>query len=212
MEGFEIEEKTMLNIDTNIICEQCVEGGSFFPTSSVVHSRVVLVHSNMLISQKSFLFLLPNDKLNIAKLSESIKDFFFYDQESFISVGAISDINKKKKLILLTAGHVISYEYLIMVSDNESPSKAYNQQTLFRLGVQSLIDALRVKENVNSCLHAFATKNYTEMNFRNEYRHAASIKERDSAHQIPDLAEKYIRRGKTKSFHHQPHGNAVVVC
>ena len=98
----------MLDVESTMRCDRCEEGRDHYLPNSEVRSRVVLLHINSRISNRPVLFILPEEKLDVAPLSESIKDFFFHHHESFTSVGAVTDINKEKKLILLSSGHVIS--------------------------------------------------------------------------------------------------------
>lgn len=71
------------------------------------------------------------------------------EKEAFTLVGEVLSINKKKKEIYLNNQNTITYRYLIVVgSANNHPSNTLTTEAQFTGGIHTLIDALRMRENV----------------------------------------------------------------
>ena len=67
-------------------------------------------------------------------------------RESFVSLGEVVSIDKKKKQILLENNSIVSYDHLVIVSGNKPILSTRDDE--FSTGLQALIDALRVKPKI----------------------------------------------------------------
>lgn len=74
----------------------------------------------------------------------SASSFNSFSHESFILLGEVAAIDKKKKQVLLSNKNIVSYNYLVIVTGAQSPF----QHVEFSAGLQALIEALRVKPKI----------------------------------------------------------------
>lgn len=74
------------------------------------------------------------------------KEFVNIQQDAFMMVGEVVGFDKKKKFITLSNGNTVSYNYLIVAANPQSSYTEVELNREFSDGLQSLIDALRVKK------------------------------------------------------------------
>jgi hypothetical protein len=71
-----------------------------------------------------------------------------FPKESFMLLGEIASIDKKKKQILLFNQNVVAYRYLVIASGSTPVVTVYGDE--FTAGLHALIDALRMKSKIPS--------------------------------------------------------------
>lgn len=131
-----------------ITFERCDSSHSLQSFSSEIKTKVVLLHYKEGPLSKPILYHLSEKTLSSYYLVESLKDALFNEKDSFISLGNVLSVNKRKKQILLNNGDLVIYDYLVIVSNSPDKTMQENQKTHFALGIQSLINALNLKKKI----------------------------------------------------------------
>jgi NADH dehydrogenase FAD-containing subunit len=98
-------------------------------------------------------YILKNDEIFSEAAIENFKEgFYSFDEKDFFMIGEVDSINKIQKYILLTNKNSISYNHLIIAFGTHYSMLSYE----FVAGVQTLVDAIRVRKKIPS---AFAVVN-----------------------------------------------------
>lgn len=91
-------------------------------------------------------FILKNDKVfSDADIEKFKQGHYNFENDDFLLIGEVISINKQQKYILLKNQNSISYNHLIIASGS-SYSKTYE----FIAGVNTLVDAIRVRKKIPS--------------------------------------------------------------
>lgn len=69
---------------------------------------------------------------------------FSFNDDAFTHIGEVSEIDKKKKQILLSNRNTVSYTYLVVVSGNKSHFNFQGHE--FSAGLQALVEALKMQD------------------------------------------------------------------
>jgi hypothetical protein len=94
------------------------------------------------------LYQLKDDTICLEELAQWKTNAAFFPKESFLLVGEIASIDKKRKQILLTNQNVVAYRYLVIAAGTMPVVTVYGDE--FTAGINALIDALRIKAKIPS--------------------------------------------------------------
>lgn len=93
------------------------------------------------------LYMLKKDHVICEEDFEMMKNGFeTFDRNAFIQVGEVLTIDKKNKHIVLTNQNTLSYKQLVVAAGMKNSLLNYE----FFAGIQTLIDALRVRKKIPS--------------------------------------------------------------
>lgn len=92
-------------------------------------------------------YMLKNDQILEEEDFEAIKNgCLLYDRDAFILLGEVLTIDKKKKYIVMVNQNTLTYKKLIIAAGKQNALLSYE----FLAGVQTLVDALRVRSKIPS--------------------------------------------------------------
>lgn len=94
------------------------------------------------------LYQLKEHTINLEELAQWKTNAAFFPKESFLMIGEITSIDKKRKQIFLTNQNVVGYRYLVIASGSNPVVTVYGDE--FTAGINALIDALRLKAKIPS--------------------------------------------------------------
>lgn len=98
-------------------------------------------------SNRPQLYQLSDHKLTLQEIVNFHKtSSFFFSRDTFVLVGEIAGIDKKKKQVLLTNRNVICYQHLV-IACGKKPILAFQDEEL-AAALQALTEALRVKPKI----------------------------------------------------------------
>jgi NADH dehydrogenase FAD-containing subunit len=99
-------------------------------------------------STASLLYQLKDNAICITELVKWKSNAISFPKESFVLIGEIASIDKKKKQIILINQNVVAYHYLVIASGSSPVVTVYGDE--FTAGINALIDALRMKSKIPS--------------------------------------------------------------
>lgn len=125
-------------------------GLNFTPGSmgpQFIAAKVVLIDRRNPKSHPQVFVLSPESVIDTEDL-QALKFRFLsgFSDGSFLPMGDLQSIDRKKKLVKFTDEKLISYEYLVMITNLKSHKEGDGSQKL-HCGLNALIDALRIKKN-----------------------------------------------------------------
>lgn len=71
-------------------------------------------------------------------------------RDAFVFLGDVLIVDKKKKEIHLKSNNIVAYNYLIIATGTKPTVYGATQEEEFTAGLQTLLDAIRVKEKIPS--------------------------------------------------------------
>ncbi len=112
---------------------------------SLIFAEVVFLDKTH-ASAKPRLYQLKDSALSDSPPPLINSNAFSFSGEAFVLLGEMTTIDKKKKQIQLSNKNTVSYQYLVIVSGSK-PILTF-QEPEFAVGLQTLVDALRVKTKI----------------------------------------------------------------
>lgn len=109
------------------------------------HAKVVLIDKTGSNSQQCYVLKNESsfDENDIENFKKGFHDFV---QEDFLLIGEVLNIDKVSKSVVLKDKNSISYDHLIIASGSHYSLLSYE----FLAGVQTLVDAIRVRKKIPS--------------------------------------------------------------
>ncbi len=92
------------------------------------------------------LYQIGQSPLADALVSPSIHDYLAMQDNAFILMGKVIEVDRKAKIIHLADGHTVSYVYLVTVSGADFPYSAHDYDREFTPGLQTLVDAIKLHQ------------------------------------------------------------------
>lgn len=121
-----------------------------------ISADVVLVDSTT-ENVQPMLYILKQDKFFSEQDFEAIiQGFLSFDRDAFVQAGEVASINKKNKQIILSNQNTVTYNHLIVARGTQTALLSYE----FLAGVQTLVDALRVRKKLPSSLETASNNNF----------------------------------------------------
>lgn len=102
----------------------------------------------MLYQLKSDSFIDKNDLLAIKQNFMSLQQ----RDDAFFVVGEVLSVDKKNKRVYLTDQNTVTYTHLIVISGNKQTFFGSTQDAEFFAGLQTLVDALRLRSTASCAL------------------------------------------------------------
>ena len=99
-------------------------------------------------SSTPLLYQLKENTVCLEELAQWKNSSAFFPKDSFLQLGEVVSIDKKKKQILLSNQNVVGYRYLVIASGSTPVVTVYGDE--FTAGINALIDALRMKAKIPS--------------------------------------------------------------
>lgn len=118
--------------------------------------EVILIDRTNLVSTQ-MCYMLKNDEVfNDTDIENFKQGYYNFDKEDFILIGEVISIDKRQKFVTLKDQNSISYNHMIIATGSQH-SMTYQ----FIAGVNTLVDAIRVRKKIPSSFPETTTKTTT---------------------------------------------------
>lgn len=172
------------------------------PLSSIqnISANVVLLDRTVQDAEQS-LYMLKQGMVFSEQDFEAIKEGNLpYDRDAFILVGQVLSVNKKLKQIILTNQNTVTYQHMIIAAGTKPSLLSYE----FLAGVQTLVDALRVRKKIPSSFAPVeSTKPHEKKKTLKQNENSSSTTPKVD----PDRLKKLLKAQPQKTSSHIAEGN-----